>query len=382
MTPRLLQVALNGQRRPEEHPAIPTTPAQLAAAAAQCVAAGARAVHVHVRDARGRESLAPDDVARCLTALRSTAPGTPAGVSTGAWILADPEERYRTVAAWTAQPDYASVNFHEAGAERLAELLLSRGAGIEVGLIEPGAVRRLAQSGLAPRCLRLLLEPQEQDLDAALATVAMIERELDAAGIGLPRLLHGLDETAWPLIGVAAARGYDTRIGFEDILTLPDGSPAASNAALVAEARHYEFLDAAIAEAEAGAREGGIPIGSVLVHDRRVLGRGHNRRVQQGSAVLHAEMDALERAGRQPAAVYRASTLYTTLSPCAMCSGAILLYGIPRVIVGEHATFLGEETLLQSRGVAVTVLQDPRCRRLMADFIASHPTLWNEDIGR
>jgi cytosine/creatinine deaminase len=143
-----------------------------------------------------------------------------------------------------------------------------------------------------------------------------------------------------------------------------------------------EFLRAAIAEAELGWSEGGIPIGSVLVHDGQVLGRGHNRRVQQGSVVLHAEMDALERAGRQPAAVYRASTLYTTLSPCAMCSGAILLYGIPRVVIGENRTFLGEEKLLRSRGVAITIVQDPRCRRLMADFIAAQPALWSEDIGR
>lgn len=143
-----------------------------------------------------------------------------------------------------------------------------------------------------------------------------------------------------------------------------------------------DFLRAAIAEAELGWSEGGIPIGSVLVHDGKVLGRGHNRRVQQGSVVLHAEMDALERAGRQPAAVYHACTLYTTLSPCAMCSGAILLYGIPRVVIGENRTFQGEERLLRSRGVAITVVQDPRCRRLMADFIAAQPTLWSEDIGR
>lgn len=143
-----------------------------------------------------------------------------------------------------------------------------------------------------------------------------------------------------------------------------------------------DFLRAAIAEAELGWSEGGIPIGSVLVHDGKILGRGHNRRVQQGSVVLHAEMDALERAGRQPAAVYRASTLYTTLSPCAMCSGAILLYGIPRVVIGENRTFLGEEQLLRSRGVTITVVQDARCRRLMADFIAAQPALWSEDIGR
>jgi cytosine deaminase len=143
-----------------------------------------------------------------------------------------------------------------------------------------------------------------------------------------------------------------------------------------------EFLQAALDEARQGLREGGIPIGSVLVRDRRILGRGHNRRQQAGSVVLHAEMDALERAGRQPAAVYRACTLYTTLSPCAMCSGAILLYGIPRVVVGENRTFRGEEDLLRSRGVTVEVVQDAACERLLADFIRDHPDLWNEDIGR
>jgi creatinine deaminase len=142
-----------------------------------------------------------------------------------------------------------------------------------------------------------------------------------------------------------------------------------------------EFMQAAIEEAERGLREGGIPIGSVLVHRDRILGRGHNRRVQRGSAVLHGEMDALENAGRQPAQVYRESVLYTTLSPCAMCSGAILLYGIPTVVVGEHQTFFGEEALLRSRGVFVTVLQDATCIRLMSDFIQAHPQLWNEDIG-
>ena len=140
-------------------------------------------------------------------------------------------------------------------------------------------------------------------------------------------------------------------------------------------------MRAAIAEAERGLREGGIPIGSVLVHDGRVIGRGHNRRVQRGSVVLHGEMDALEAAGRQPAPVYRESTIYTTLSPCAMCSGAILLYGIPRVVVGENRTFMGEEALLRSRGVQVDVLQDATCIRLMTEFIAAHPQLWNEDIG-
>jgi creatinine deaminase len=141
------------------------------------------------------------------------------------------------------------------------------------------------------------------------------------------------------------------------------------------------FLAAAIQEAEQGLREGGIPIGSVLVWQGKIIGSGHNRRVQKGSAVLHGEMDALENAGRQPAAVYRAATLYTTLSPCAMCSGAILLYGIRRVIIGENKTFLGEEELLKSRGVTLEVRQDGRCIQMMTEFIKDHPDLWNEDIG-
>ena len=142
-----------------------------------------------------------------------------------------------------------------------------------------------------------------------------------------------------------------------------------------------EFLDAAVREAEQGLVEGGIPIGAVLVHRGAIIGRGHNRRVQQGSAVLHGEMDALERAGRQPASVYRQSVMVTTLSPCAMCSGAILLYGIAHVIVGENQTFMGEEAWLRARGVRVEVVQDERCVAMMKAFIAAHPTLWNEDIG-
>src|ERR1700755_464958 len=141
------------------------------------------------------------------------------------------------------------------------------------------------------------------------------------------------------------------------------------------------FLAAAIAEAEAGLAEGGIPIGSVLVHRGQILGRGHNRRVQKASSILHGEMDALENAGRLPASTYRECVLYTTLSPCPMCTGAILLYGIPRVIVGENRTFMGEEELLRSRGVIVEVLQNVQCIAMMKDFIQKHPQLWNEDIG-
>jgi len=141
------------------------------------------------------------------------------------------------------------------------------------------------------------------------------------------------------------------------------------------------FMQAAIDEARQGLVEGGIPIGSVIVHQGRIIGRGHNRRVQKGSAILHGEMDAFENAGRQPARVYHEAILYTTLSPCAMCSGAMLLYGIRQVIIGENRSFMGEEALLRSRGVNVTVLQDASCIELMRRFMAEKPALWNEDIG-
>ncbi len=141
------------------------------------------------------------------------------------------------------------------------------------------------------------------------------------------------------------------------------------------------FMKAAIAEAEKGLKVGGIPIGSVIVYENTIIGRGHNQRIQKGSTILHGEMDALENAGRRSASVYRQSTIYTTLSPCAMCSGAILLYGIPKVIVGENKTFMGEEDYLRTQGVVVEVLQDSHCIQLMSDFIAKNPRLWNEDIG-
>ena len=141
------------------------------------------------------------------------------------------------------------------------------------------------------------------------------------------------------------------------------------------------FLQAAIQEARQGMDEGGIPIGSVIVHGDKIIGRGHNRRVQKGSAILHGEMDALENAGRLSSAVYRECVLYTTLSPCSMCSGAILLYGIPRVVIGENHTFMGEENLLRARGVSIEVVQSDECIRMMKEFIQKTPTLWNEDIG-
>src|SRR5690606_27302148 len=168
-----------------------------------------------------------------------------------------------------------------------------------------------------------------------------------------------------PLLSPAPARPYHA--GFDDFR----GDEAMSN----------PFMQAAIEEARRGLAEGGIPIGSVIEYRGEIIGRGHNQRVQKGSAILHGEMDALENAGRRTADVYRESTLYTTLSPCAMCSGTILLYGIPRVVIGENQTFMGEEELLRSRGVRIEVLQDPECLELMRRFIAEHPSLWNEDIG-
>jgi cytosine/creatinine deaminase len=146
-------------------------------------------------------------------------------------------------------------------------------------------------------------------------------------------------------------------------------------------AANDQFLETAIEEARRGLQEGGIPIGSVVVHRDLIIGRGHNRRVQKGSVILHGEMDALENAGRRSASVYRECVLVTTLSPCSMCSGAILLYQIPHLIIGENQTFVGEEELLRSRGVSIEVMQNQQCIQLMEEFIRRNPKLWNEDIG-
>lgn len=142
-----------------------------------------------------------------------------------------------------------------------------------------------------------------------------------------------------------------------------------------------DFLKEAIIEAQKGLNEGGIPIGSVIVHKGEIVGRGHNRRIQKGSSILHGEMDAIENSGRRPGSFYKDCEIYTTLSPCAMCTGAILLYGIPKVIIGENTTFLGEEALLKEKGVEVVVVDNNECKRMMAEFIQNHPQLWNEDIG-
>jgi uncharacterized protein (DUF849 family) len=231
----LIQAAMNGSRTRAENPAVPISPAELAASAKEAVAAGARELHFHVRAADGRESVAAPDVAAAVNAVRAAVPGIRFGVSTGFWILRDAAARYAAISAWNVLPDYASVNFKEEGAVDLAKLLLSRGIGIEAGFSGLAGTEEFLASGLAPRCLRLLLEPFEPDVDSALQNVAAIEAALAYGELKFPRLLHGFNQTAWSVLDVAVARGYDTRVGFEDILTLRDGSPAPSNAAFVAE---------------------------------------------------------------------------------------------------------------------------------------------------
>lgn len=232
----IIQAALNGNRTLHEHPALPIFPEQLALAAGGAIAAGANAIHLHVRDQAGRESLAPSDVAQTLQAVRRACAGAPVGVSTAIWIEPDLSRRLALITRWDVRPDFASVNLHEDGALDVALALLDRGVAIEAGLSSAAAAELLAASGLAGRCLRVLIEPAEQELGAARAEVAAIEHVLDRAGVRAARLLHGENTNAWPLLRDAIARGYHTRIGLEDVLTLPDGAPAPDNAALVAAA--------------------------------------------------------------------------------------------------------------------------------------------------
>ncbi len=227
----LLEAALNGGRSIADHPAIPVAPAQLAAAATQSAKAGAGAVHFHVRGANGRESLAASDVDRAVTEVRRH--GVPFGISTGAWIISAPARRLAAVEEWTAFPDFVSINFDEAGAAELGAFFLRRNVGIEAGVATAFAAEQLVQSGLGNRCLRVMFEPREQVAADAMATVGRAEAVLDAASVTVPRLLHGVDGTAWSLVSAARARGYDTRIGFEDTLTLPDGRIANDNSELV-----------------------------------------------------------------------------------------------------------------------------------------------------
>jgi uncharacterized protein (DUF849 family) len=246
----MVQVALNGPRTRAEHPAIPISPAEQATEARASVAAGAGAIHVHVRDEHGNESLAHADVATTIEAIRNACPDIPIGIGTGAWIIPDLRRRLAVIRSWTTLPDFASVNLHEAGAAQVIELLLAKGVGVEAGIWNAPAAVSLIRSGFADRCLRILLEPAEASCSARMNLVQM---EQALIGVASPRLLHGLGHCAWHLVELAARRGYDTRIGFEDTLRLPDGRSARSNAELVAAARQIMLCHSVIAE-HAGVR--------------------------------------------------------------------------------------------------------------------------------
>ncbi|RPI49513.1 MAG: hypothetical protein EHM55_23580 [Acidobacteria bacterium] len=230
----MIQAALNGTRSRSEYAVIPTRPAQLATEARASVAAGADAIHVHVRDRDGNESLNAKDIAATLDAIRSACPGIPVGVSTGDWIVPDLHKRLSLIDSWSVLPDFVSVNLHEAGSLDVFRLLLGKNIGVEAGVWNAPAAKALVESGLADRSVRILLEPAEASCSARI-NLRQIESAL--AGVERPRLLHGLGRCAWDLVALAAERGYDTRIGFEDTLRLPDGTRAASNADLVSAAR-------------------------------------------------------------------------------------------------------------------------------------------------
>lgn len=231
----LLQACLNGSRVSGSHPALPVTPAELAREARASVAAGAGALHLHPRDARGRESLADEVVAAALNAVRAACPGIPVGISSGFWILPDVQAQLAAVRAWTVRPDFVSVNGHEPHAEALAGTLLDLGIGIEAGVWNAEAVRAFLAWPNRERVLRVLVElPDREDSGPEAAALLGL---LDGAGLTAPRLLHGEGRSAWPMLREAGRRGLSTRIGLEDTLGLPDGTPAQDNADLVRAAR-------------------------------------------------------------------------------------------------------------------------------------------------
>lgn len=232
----MLQVCLNGARSRSESSHLPVTADELAAAAHEAVAAGAEDIHLHPKDHDGRDTLEATAVAAAVSAVRAAAPGVPVGVTTGAWATADPHARAAQVRTWTVLPDHASVNWHEDGASHVAAALLDRGVGIEAGIYSgtPAAQRFLDWSG-SHRVLRVLAEITETDPQDALHAASGLLEELKSATA--PILLHGEDNTAWPILQLAASRGLDARIGLEDVLHLPDGAPAPGNAALIRAAR-------------------------------------------------------------------------------------------------------------------------------------------------
>jgi uncharacterized protein (DUF849 family) len=232
-SPIYVKACINGARTPDQHPNLPVTPEQLAAAAVAAHQAGAQAVHMHPKTADGKDSLEPAAVDAAVAAVRAAAPGLPLGVTTGFWALPDVEARIRAVEGWTVLPDFASLNWHEPGSPELAEVLLGRGLGVEVGLFHPEAAASWAKSDIAKHCMRVMIELQG-DEDVAVAD-DMLAR-IQAAGSPAPVLLHGLDESCWPLLEHAGVVGVQTRIGLEDTLRLPDGTTAPDNAALVSAA--------------------------------------------------------------------------------------------------------------------------------------------------
>ena len=233
----MLQACLNGGRAKTEHSLIPCTPQELAADARATSVLGAAEFHIHPRGADGLESLEPRDVAAALQAVRASAPGAPIGLSTGAWIKPGGRARHETIRAWTVLPDYVSVNLSEDDAPEVIALAMEKGVGVEAGVATVADARRLTTSPLAAKCLRVLIEINEQDADEGLRAAGAIIAVLDEARLPLPRLLHGSDTTKWPLYRESLRLGLDARIGFEDGLRLPSGEIAASNAALIEAAR-------------------------------------------------------------------------------------------------------------------------------------------------
>jgi uncharacterized protein (DUF849 family) len=233
-SPRIyVKACINGARTPDQHRGLPVAPDQLAAEALAAHRAGAKAVHMHPKTADGVDSLLPDTVAAAVSAVREAVPGLPLGVTTGFWALPDADERLRAVDAWTVLPDFASVNWHEPGSEELAQLLLSKGLGVEVGIFHAEAADSWARSEVAWHCMRVMIELQA---DGDVATADDLLGQVLAVGSPAPALLHGLDDSCWPLLEHAGRRGLQARIGMEDTLALPDGSTAPGNAALVAAA--------------------------------------------------------------------------------------------------------------------------------------------------
>ena len=230
----LIKACLNGSRRPDEHDALPLSPPALANDAYECQQAGAGAVHIHPRGMGGRETFEPDACAAAIEAIRDRCPGLPIGLTTGLWIVGNSAKRQALINSWTVLPDLCSVNFAEPGTEELGDLLLNKGIAVEAGLSSIADARIFVASPLRERCLRVLIEIEPGGPDDPVKTAAAIIRILDAGGVHLPRLQHGLGSCAWPILRDALARGYDVRIGLEDTLTLRDNSRAAGNADLVA----------------------------------------------------------------------------------------------------------------------------------------------------